>query len=64
MIQVITKQAIGFRNGDTGEIVTAKPYDFTSLPDWVKKDPMYDWAVKAGVLEVAKASKTSAKSNG
>ena len=40
MIKLVAKQKIGFRNPETQEIVTAEPYAFSTLPDWVEKDPM------------------------
>lgn len=53
MIKLVAKQRIGFRNPETQEIVTAEPYAFSTLPDWVEKDPMYGWALADGVIEVA-----------
>ena len=53
MIKLVAKQKIGFRNPETQEIVTAEPYAFATLPDWVEKDPMYGWALADGVIEVA-----------
>jgi len=53
MIKLVAKQKIGFRNPETGEIVTAEPYAFSTLPDWVEKDPMYGWALEDGAIEVA-----------
>lgn len=54
-IHAIAKKKLGFRNGDTGEILTVSPFEYVTLPDWVKKDPMYEWAVNDGSLEVPKA---------
>ncbi|EJP32322.1 hypothetical protein HMPREF1147_1331 [Selenomonas sp. FOBRC9] len=56
MIKLVAKQKIGFRNPETEEIVTAEPYAFSTLPDWVEKDPMYAWAVADGTIEVADAT--------
>ena len=53
MIKLVAKQKIGFRNPETQEIVTAEPYAFATLPDWVEKDPMYGWALADGAIEVA-----------
>ena len=53
MIKLVAKQKIGFRNPETGEIVTAEPYAFSTLPDWITKDPMYGWALADGVIEVS-----------
>ena len=57
MIKLVAKQKIGFRNPETQEIVTAEPYVFSTLPDWVEKDPMYGWALADGTLEAAGAEK-------
>ena len=57
MIKLVAKQRIGFRNPETGEIVTAEPYAFATLPDWVEKDPMYEWALADGVIEVGSEMK-------
>lgn len=60
-IRAIAKKKLGFRNTETGEIVTASPYEYATLPDWVVKDPMYKWALQDGSLEVVKADKPAAK---
>lgn len=57
MIKLVAKQKIGFRDPETDEIVTAEPYAFSTLPDWVEKDPMYAWALEDGAIEVADAPK-------
>ena len=57
MIKLVAKQKIGFRNPETQEIVTAEPYAFATLPDWVEKDPMYGWALADGVIEVGSEPK-------
>lgn len=53
MINLIAKKKIGFRNGDTQKIVTAQPLEYASLPDWIKNDPMYEWAKADGTITVA-----------
>ena len=57
MIKLVAKQKIGFRNPETGEIVTAEPYAFATLPDWVEKDPMYGWALADGSIEIGSEMK-------
>mgnify|MGYP000936914538 CR=1 FL=1 len=57
MIKLVAKQKIGFRNPETQEIVTAEPYAFATLPDWVEKDPMYRWALADGTIEVGSEPK-------
>lgn len=54
MIKAIAKKKLGFRNGDTGEIISVEPFAFATLPDWVAKDPLYGWALADGSLEVAR----------
>lgn len=53
MVNLIAKKKIGFRNGDTQKIVTAQPLEYASLPDWIKKDPMYEWAQADGTITIA-----------
>lgn len=62
-INAIAKKKLGFRNGDTGEILTVEPLAYSTLPDWVKLDPMYDWAVNDGSLEVTKDGTEDVKSD-
>lgn len=57
MIKLVAKQKIGFRNPETGEIVTAEPYAFSTLPDWITKDPMYGWAQEDGSIEIGNEPK-------
>lgn len=57
-IYAIAKKKLGFRNGDTGEIFIVSPFEYSTLPEWVKKDPMYQWAINDGSLEVPKQEKT------
>ena len=57
MIKLVAKQKIGFRNPETGEIVTAEPYAFSTLPDWIMKDPMYGWAQEDGSIEIGSEPK-------
>lgn len=52
MISAIAKKRLAFRDAD-GKFITVKPGEFVSLPDAVKHDPMYAWAVKDGVLVVS-----------
>lgn len=52
MVKLVSRKKIGFRNPETKEILTANPHDFVTLPDWVKKDPLYEWAKEDGTIEV------------
>ena len=52
MISAIAKKRLAFRKAD-GSFITVKPNEFVSLPDEVRYDPMFAWAVKDGVLVVS-----------
>ncbi len=52
MIKAVAKKRLAFHD-DKGSFITVKPFEFVDLPDYVRKDPMFAWAVKDGVLEVA-----------
>ena len=52
MIKAVAKNRLAFHD-DKGSFITVKPFQFVDLPDYVRKDPMFAWAVKDGVLEVA-----------
>ncbi len=52
MISAIAKRRLALRNAD-GSFITVKPGEFVSLPEEVKHDPMYAWAVRDGLLVVS-----------
>lgn len=52
-VKLIAKRRLAFRNGDDGTFLTVLPHEFATVPDWVKKDPLYTWALKDGTIEVA-----------
>lgn len=55
MIKCIAKKRIAFRNpANRDEQINVRPFEFATLPDWAANDPMFDWAIKDGVLEVSK----------
>lgn len=55
MIKCISKKKIGFRNpANKDESVTVRHFEFSTVPDWAEKDPMFGWAVKDGILDVSK----------
>lgn len=55
MIKCIAKKKLAFRNPDNkDELITVRPFEFNTLPDWVEKDPMWGWALKDKVIEVSK----------
>lgn len=54
MIKCIAKKKIGFRNPENkDESITVRPFEFSTLPDWVVHDPMWNWALKDNILEVS-----------
>ena len=52
MIKAVAKRKIGFVNRETKEYFEVLPYCFVTLPEWAKYDPMYERAVRAGILEL------------
>jgi hypothetical protein len=55
-MQIFTKKAFEFKNA-AGEKVTTRPFDFTDVPNWVKKDPIFAWGVKDGDIRVTETAK-------
>lgn len=41
-----------------------KMMDFTTLPDWVAKDPLFTWAKQEGSLEVLEEKQAEPKKSG
>lgn len=60
MIKLVAKKKIGFRNPETKEIIVATPYAFETMPDWIKNDPMYSWALKDKTIEVTESTEEKA----
>lgn len=52
MIKAVAKKRLAFHD-DKGSFITVKPFQFVDLPDYVRKDPMFAWAVKDGSLQVS-----------
>jgi hypothetical protein len=52
MIKAVAKKRLAFHD-DEGSFITVKPFQFVDLPDYVRKDPMFAWAVKDGSLVVS-----------
>ena len=62
MINCIAKKKIAFRNpANKDESITVRPFEFVSLPEWVTKDPMFNWAVKDKILDVSKETIVAVK---
>ena len=56
MVRIFSRKAIGFRNHETNQIIIARALNFAELPDWVEKDPMFNWAVQDGTIDVIDGS--------
>lgn len=56
MVRIFARKAVGFRNHETNQIIPVRALDFAELPDWVEKDPMFDWAVQDGTIDVVEGS--------
>lgn len=52
MVRIFARKAVGFRNHETNQIIPVRALDFAELPDWVEKDPMFDWAIQDGTIDV------------
>lgn len=51
-ICAVAKKRLAFHD-DKGSFITVRPGEFVNLPDYVRKDPMFSWAVKDGSLQVS-----------
>lgn len=56
-LKLITRRKLAFRNPATGAIVVAEPFAFSTLPDWIEQDPMYQFAISDGTIELADGAK-------
>lgn len=61
MVKLIAKKKIGFTNPETKEVVIADRYAYSTLPDWIKKDPMFKWAQSDGSIEIYETEKSKTK---
>jgi len=52
MFSVFTKRAYEFRNPKTNETVQSAFSGFTTVPDWVRDDPMFKLGCKSGRIKV------------
>lgn len=67
MPRIFTKKAFKFVNHESGESVTTTPFAFADIPDWVKKDRMFDWGVSDGDIELIESKQEESnleKTNG
>lgn len=63
MVKLIAKKRIGFTNRETKKVLIAEPLVYTTMPDWILNDPIYDWAKKDGSIEVVEDKKIIKKVN-
>lgn len=49
---IFAHKRVGFRNLETGAIFTTREMDLVDAPDWIKADPMFDWAVQDGIITI------------
>lgn len=49
---IFAHKRVGFRNPETGAIFTIREMDLVDAPDWIKADPMFDWAVQDGIITI------------
>lgn len=52
-MRIFAKRNLGFRNPDSGEIIIVRKFAFEEVPDWVKSDPMFAWAISSGDIRNA-----------
>ncbi|MBQ1525075.1 MAG: hypothetical protein IIZ55_08105 [Firmicutes bacterium] len=51
-ICAVAKKRLAFHD-DKGSFIVVNPGEFVTLPDYVRKDPMFAWATKDGSLQVS-----------
>lgn len=61
MVRLIAKKRLAFRNPEDQTFKTVMPGVFETCPDWIKKDPMFRWAVQDGSIQVADEAPVVAK---
>ena len=52
-VKLIAKRRLAFRNPEDKKFVTVMPHVFETVPDWVRKDPIFQWGVSDGTITVA-----------
>jgi len=64
-MRIFTKKAFEFKNVDGSSVITA-PLAFHDVPDGVKKDQMFKWAVADGDVEIigSKKKQTALENDG
>lgn len=49
---IFAHKRVGFRNPETGAIFATREMDLIDAPDWIKADPMFDWAMQDGIITI------------
>ena len=52
-VKLIAKRRLAFRNPEDKKFITVMPHVFETVPDWVRKDPIFQWGVQDGTITVA-----------
>ena len=52
-VKLIAKRRLAFRNPEDNTFTTVLPHEFATCPDWVRKDPIFQWGVSDGTITVA-----------
>ena len=60
-VRLIAKKRLAFRNPEDQSFHTVMPGVFETCPDWIKKDPMFQWAKQDGSIQVADDAPVVAK---
>lgn len=49
---IFAHKRVGFRNTETGAIFATREMDLVDAPEWIKADPMFDWAMQDGIITI------------
>lgn len=52
-VKLIANRRLAFRNPEDKKFITVMPHVFETVPDWVRRDPIFQWGVKDGTITVA-----------
>jgi len=65
MFKIFTKRSFEFRNSETGQTVQTTFMGFSTVPDWVREDLMFNQGCKTKSIEVVEtASREKELENG
>jgi hypothetical protein len=60
-LRIFTKKAFNFKDRENNQHVKTRSFEFTDVPVWVKKDPIFAWGVKDGDIELMSSKKDERK---